>query len=68
MRFGEGIEFVLHAWVCLLNDCLNDWRMGGFEMPIEVLVGYLERTMPPELHELLKDPSIIVGQDTTCKG
>ena len=58
VRFGEGLEFVLHAWVCLLNDCLNDWRVSGFEMPIEVLVGYLERTMPPELHELLKDPSV----------
>lgn len=58
VRFGEGLEFVLHAWVCLLSDCLSDWRVNEYEMPIDVLVGYLERTVPPELYELLKDPSL----------
>ena len=56
VRFGEGLEFVLHAWACLLCECLNDWRITEFEMSIDTLVGYLERTMPPELHELLKEP------------
>lgn len=30
----------------------------GFEIPIDTLVGYLERTIPSELHELLKDPVV----------
>lgn len=56
-RFSEGLEYILRAWLYSLCECLNDWRNSNYALPVDTMANYLERTVPPELHELLKYPA-----------
>lgn len=57
LPLDEGTEFVVRAWSRTLGDCLDVWRLKGFEIPVERMAEYLERCMPCELRDLFNERS-----------
>lgn len=63
IRLDEGLEYVIRFWVYSLCDALFFWRTSDFALPVNQMAEYLERAVPAEIHEMLKDPVNSMGDE-----